>query len=96
MRSGDECRLVTARLQADRDNNYTTTMNKFLIAAMTGLLATSLFTGCIGLQLGGGDKRAVQNATVGQQLMDLKAARDTGAISEVEYQSQKSKVLGNR
>jgi hypothetical protein len=37
------------------------------------------------LQVGGGDKKEVERATVGQQLIDLKAARDAGAITDAEY-----------
>jgi hypothetical protein len=35
-----------------------------------------------------------QPSTIGQQLIDLKSARDSGAITEAEYQTQKAKVLG--
>ena len=55
-----------------------------------------LLNGCIGLHIGSGDKRSVQNATVGQQLIDLKTAKDTGAITDAEYQAQKAKVLGGQ
>jgi hypothetical protein len=48
------------------------------------------------LQIGGGEKHEVQNATIGRQLMDLKAAKDAGAISESEYEAQRAKVLGNK
>lgn len=62
---------------------------------MISLSAAVLLTGCIGLQFGGGDKKSeVQGTTVGQQLTDLKIARDNGAINEAEYQTQKAKVLG--
>ena len=47
-----------------------------------------------GLQIGGGSDRHEVNATVGKQMMDLKAARDTGAITEAEYQAQRARVLG--
>jgi hypothetical protein len=29
-------------------------------------------------------------------MIDLKAARDSGAITEAEYQTQKAKVLGEK
>jgi hypothetical protein len=32
--------------------------------------------------------------TRGQELMDLKRAKDTGAITEEEYQAQKQRILG--
>ena len=52
-----------------------------------------LLTGCLALQVGGGDKKEVQTATVGQQLVDLQKAKDAGAITESEYQAQKAKLL---
>jgi hypothetical protein len=45
------------------------------------------------LQVGGGDKKDARKATVGQQLIDLKAAKDAGAITEAEYETQKAKIL---
>jgi len=60
------------------------------------LAAVLLLTGCLALQVGGGDKKEDRKATVGQQLIDLKAARDTGAMTEAEYQTQKAKVLGQK
>jgi hypothetical protein len=32
--------------------------------------------------------------TVGQQLMDLQKAKESGAMSETEYQTERAKVLG--
>jgi hypothetical protein len=58
------------------------------------LLSAAVFlTGCIGLQIGGGEKRPVHRPTVGQELIDLKAARDAGAITEAEFQSQRTRLL---
>lgn len=70
-------------------------MKRRFISTLFALSTQLLLTGCLGLQIGGGDKRQVQNATLGQQLIDLKTARDTGAISEGEYQAQKAKLIGN-
>jgi Short C-terminal domain len=52
-----------------------------------------LLTGCLAFQVGG-DKTCCQ-PTVGQQLTDLKKARDTGAMTEEEYQAQRAKILGH-
>ena len=43
----------------------------------------------------GGDKpgTTVYKPTRGQELVDLKKARDQGAITEEEYQAQRKKVL---
>jgi len=46
--------------------------------------------------LGGGTKSVVQPATVGQQLVDLKKAKDAGALSDEEYQAQKAKILASK
>jgi hypothetical protein len=71
-------------------------MKKIFIPLIIGLSAMVLLTGCIGLQIGGGDKHEVQNATVGQQLIDLKKAKDKGVITDAEYEAQKAKLLGNK
>ena len=56
------------------------------------LLGTALVTGCA-IQIG---NRAPDKDTLGQELMDLKKARDSGALSESEYESQKAKLLGGK
>jgi Short C-terminal domain len=45
------------------------------------------------LQVGGGDKKETPRPTLGQQLTDLKTARDAGAITDAEYEMQKAKLL---
>ncbi|MEW6159152.1 MAG: SHOCT domain-containing protein [Verrucomicrobiota bacterium] len=52
------------------------------------LVASVTFSGCI---IG---NRGNATPTVGQQLTDLKKARDSGALSEDEYEAQKRKLLG--
>ena len=71
-------------------------MTKLFIPTAIALSAMLLSSGCLALQVGGGDKKEVENATVGQQLIDLKAARDTGAITDAEYQTQKAKLLNGK
>jgi hypothetical protein len=39
--------------------------------------------------------RPAVNVTIGQQLIDLKKARDSGALSADEYESQRKQVLKN-
>jgi len=53
-------------------------------------------TGCLRLQIGSGEKRSFQNPTAGQQLIDLKAAKDAGAITDAEYGEQKAKLMGEK
>lgn len=65
-----------------------------MICAIVVALSTMfVLSGCVGLQAGGGTKTQVQKPTLGQQLIDLQAARDRGAISPDEYQAQKDKLL---
>jgi len=64
-----------------------------LLNAALALPALLLLNGCIAI----GNRDAQRpNATLGQQLIDLQKARDTGAINDAEYQSQKSKLLENK
>ena len=52
-----------------------------------------LVSGC-SWSIGGGKKEdCVQQTTKGQELIDLKKARDQGALTEEEYQTQRNKVL---
>jgi hypothetical protein len=71
-------------------------MKKLILPCAAALTAMFLLTGCLALQVGGGDKKEAQKATTGQQLIDLKTAKDSGAITEAEYQSQKAKLLDAR
>ena len=56
---------------------------------------TTLLTGCA-WEVGGGPQHVTKPPTVGQQLIDLQKAKDAGAITDAEYQTQKAKVLGNK
>jgi hypothetical protein len=57
-----------------------------------GLLCSLLsLNGC--LLIAGGGKTTSINPTLGQQLQELKDARDKGAISEDEYQKAKTRML---
>jgi len=80
-------------------------MKKPLISLFAGLLAMTLFTGCV-LNLGGGGKtchpeppitgQQAVAPTLGQQLMDLQKAKETGALTDTEYQQQKAKLLESK
>lgn len=70
-------------------------MKKPLMPPAAAFLAVLLLTGCLALQVGG-DKKEAQKATLGQQLIDLKSAKDTGAITDAEYQAQKAKLLRDK
>jgi len=69
-------------------------MKKLLVPTLISLAAMTLFSGCLGLSVGGGTTNKPQTATVGQQLVDLQKAKDAGAINDAEFQAQKAKLLG--
>lgn len=73
-------------------------MKKLLMLLLVGLSSMTLLSGCIIIGLGGGTKchSEANNPTLGQQLQDLQKARDTGAITEAEYQAQKAKLLNKK
>ncbi|MFM7259992.1 MAG: SHOCT domain-containing protein [bacterium] len=56
--------------------------------AILGAIA-SLSGGCVAV----GGARHSEQPTLGKQLVDLKAALDTGAITEAEYAAAKSRML---
>jgi hypothetical protein len=68
-------------------------MKKLLVPVLIGFSTMTLLTGCIGLSLGGGTTSKSQSPTLGQQLTDLQAAKNSGAITDAEYQTQKAKLL---
>ena len=69
-------------------------MKKICVPITVGFLAMTFLTGC--LVIGGGTKSETQKPTVGQQLIDLQKAKDSGAISEAEYYSQKARLLDSK
>jgi hypothetical protein len=56
-----------------------------------GVIAATA-SGCA-IGLGGGHDEYTHQQTTGKALLDLKAARDGGALTEEEYQKQKEKIL---
>lgn len=70
-------------------------MRKISIPLLVLVSAMTLFAGC-SWSVGGGPKNANIVPTTGQQLIDLQKAKDSGAITDAEYQAQKAKVLGNK
>ena len=68
----------------------------FCLSLAVAIATTSLLAGCGG---GGAESStAIHNTTVskGQALIDLKNARDSGAISEAEYQRERQKILNEK
>ena len=67
-------------------------MKKLTLFIPAIFLVATLATGC-SWSVGGGQHSVTMQPTVGQQLIDLQKARDSGAITEAQYQSQKTKLL---
>jgi hypothetical protein len=69
----------------------TTSLSKVVVhVAVCGVLLLGI-AACSG---GGAEVRSeVSTTTVGQQLMDLKKALDTGAITQQEYEKERKKIL---
>lgn len=80
-----------------------TTMKRFTLAVSATLLATML-TGCVvalgnrGMEDTRPNKLAGPSSppTLGKQLSDLKQARDSGALTEEEYQTAKKRLLDSK
>jgi len=70
-------------------------MNRRFPSRLVLLSVLTLLAGC-SWHVGGGPKAVTVKPTTGQQLVDLKTARDVGAITEAEYQVQKAKVMNGR
>ena len=70
-------------------------MKKLILPVLVVFSALTLLAGC-SWQVGGGHKTVTMMPTTGQQLMDLQKARETGALTDAEYQAQKNKLLNGR
>lgn len=71
-------------------------MKKLRVPALIGLATIPLLTGCLGIQLGGGTTNRPENPTLGQQLIDLQHAKDSGALTDAEFQQEKAKLLNSK
>lgn len=67
---------------------------KSTLLALACLAAILSVSGCVASIGNGNPPRS--NATVGQQLIDLKRAHEAGALSDAEYDSQRSKLLNGK
>ena len=67
---------------------------KVFVVLLSSVLLAGLFTGCA-WSIGGSDSKAhtVSPPTKGQELIDLKRAKDQGAITESEYATKKEQIL---
>jgi hypothetical protein len=56
--------------------------------------AVVLLNGCVVAMGNKGGQNT--SGTLGQQLVDLKKAKESGAITDAEYETQRAKLLGNK
>jgi len=70
-------------------------MKKLFAPAAIGVASMLLVSGCVAA-IGNRDARHSSNATIGQQLIDLQKAKEAGALTEAEFQSEKSKLLESK
>ena len=67
-------------------------ISRYARIIVIALLVATPLTGCIAV---GGNEHYTK-PTLGRQLMDLKTARDTGAMSDEEYEHAKEDLLRGR
>jgi hypothetical protein len=63
------------------------------VLAIVALTAASLLSGCAWSVGGRESGETVVHPTQGQELIDLKRAKDQGALTDAEYENQKLKLL---
>ena len=63
---------------------------KKIIGTIFVMILVSTLVSCIAV--GSGGKKIEQQPTLGQELLDLKKAKDEGAISDQEYNEMKEKL----
>lgn len=54
--------------------------------------AIVMLTGCVAAI---GNRDSSKSTTLGQQLIDLKKAKDAGALNDAEYEQQRARLLNN-
>ena len=70
-------------------------MKKLIVPTALTLAAMLGFSGCVAA-IGNRDAQHSSTGTLGQQLIDLQKAKESGAITEAEYQAQKARLLDNK
>lgn len=68
-------------------------MKKLISPACLVLSALLFLSGCVAAIGNRGTDRST--GTLGQQLIDLQKAKEAGAMTEAEYQTQKARLLDN-
>jgi hypothetical protein len=68
-------------------------MKKYILIPVTAaVLAVS--SGCA-IGIGNRDHDVPRHATIGQELIDLKTARDSGVLSDADYHQQRERLMGH-
>ena len=70
-------------------------MKKLIVSTPVVLAAMLCLSGCVAA-IGNRDAQRLGSATLGQQLIDLQKAKEAGAITEAEYQTQKARLLESK
>lgn len=70
-------------------------MKKLSVSLLSVFVALAFLTGCA-WHVGGRSKNVTMTPTLGQQLIDLQKAKEAGAITDSEYQAEKTKLLGKQ
>ncbi len=68
-------------------------LTRWMGLVTTGTIMGLLLSGCAWSIGSDKEHTAVMQPTRGQELIDLKKAKDQGAITEEEYQAQRKKVM---
>ena len=68
-------------------------LTKWMVMVTTGTIMGLLLSGCAWSIGSDKERTAVVQPTRGQELIDLKKAKDQGAVTEEEYQTQRKKIM---
>lgn len=81
-----------SRRLVDHTNDVKLEIMKSYVTLLAALAVILSAPGCA-IGIGNRDNDDARKASLGQELMDLKAARETGAMTEDEYQDQRARLL---
>jgi len=67
---------------------------KLIVNLVVAALVTTFVAGCAWSIGGSKEGETKVQPSKGQELLDLKRAKDAGALTDAEYEAQKQRVLG--
>lgn len=70
-------------------------LNRWSVALLS-LAAGIALSGCVAAIGNDTGRRPAGGATVGQELIDLQKAKDSGAINDAEFEAQRARILGHK